>query len=75
MQLKLGDLLTNFRNLPNEIKMFRICTPNVRCVINVHACAEVDNEHVHSSGRFFEVQFINFLLILLAPQLVHDAAE
>ena len=55
MELKQGDLLTNIRNLSNEIKMFRICTTNVSCgkggVINVHACAEVDNEHVLSSGR------------------------
>ena len=31
MQLKLRDLLTEIRSLPNEIKMCRICTSIVSC--------------------------------------------
>ena len=40
MQLKLRDIFTRIRNLPNEVKMCRKCTSNVSCSsVELVSCA------------------------------------
>ena len=56
MQLKLTDLLTNIRNLSNEMTMCRICISNIRC----SSCEIVDDlQYTNYVARLVRIFILN----------------